>query len=225
MTPNRLTRRTALALAATGPLFLAGLVLHPHAPHASNMTQVAYTQTGQAVWWPAHLFLLSCYVLFALVLFRIARLSELPPSARRVLTVARLIAAVCVLAMLIHLLLPLGRDSVAHSRHGWAFWLKDAVESLDAMWALSAAGVAWALGRAGIVGQGIPALLGVAGGIGFAFFSFLVPLTGFVVPMSFTRSVLHLLPVFGLLMVAWATVGGLTAVARLPRLAMEERVE
>lgn len=223
MTPTRLNRRTALALAATGPLFLAGLVLHPHAPHASNMAQVAYAQTGQVSWWPAHLFLLSCYVLFAHVLFRLSRLGELPPPVQQVLNVARLVAAACVLAMLVHLLLPLGRDGVADSRHGWAFWLKDVVESLDAVWALNAAAVAWTLGRAGIIGQGVSALLGAAGGIGFAFFSFLVPLTGVVVPMGFTRSVLHVLPVFGLLMVAWATTAGLTAFAQRPRVPVEER--
>lgn len=208
MTANRIPKRTAVLLTATGPLFLAGVIIHPHAPHAHDMAQVAYTQTGQVDWWPAHLFLLSSYVLFAVVVFSISRLDDLPSHVRRVLNLTRPIAAFCVLAMFVHLLLPLGRDSVANSNHGWAFWAKDVVESMDGLWALCVAAVAWSLGRAGVVGQGITPLLGVVGGIGFALFSALVPLTGVVVSMQLTRSLLHVLPVFGLLIVAWATVAG-----------------
>lgn len=208
MTADRIAKRTALSLTAAGVLFLAGVILHPHAPNAHDMAQVAYTQTGQADWWPAHLLLLSSYVLFAGVVLSISRAEDVPFPARRVLNLARPIAAFCVLAMLVHLMLPLGRDSVANSHHGWALWVKDFVESLDGVWALCVAAVAWSLGRAGIVGRGIAALLGVIGGIGFAFFSLLVPLTGVVVSMQFTRSILHVVPVFGLLIVAWATVAG-----------------
>jgi len=54
----------------------------------------------------------------------------------------------------------------------------------------------------------------VFGGIGFALFSLFVPLTGVVVSMQFTRSVLHVMPVFGVLSVAWATVAGGIELAR-----------
>lgn len=205
---NRIPKRTAVSLTATGPLFLAGVVIHPHAPDALNMAQVAYTQTGQVDWWPAHVLLLASYVMFAVAIFSISRLEGLPSSVRRVMDFARPIAVVCVLAMFVHLLLPLGRDGVANAQHGWAFWAKDIVESVDGVWALCVAAVAWSLGRAGILGHGITALLGLVGGIGFALFSFLIPLTGVVVSMQFTRSLLHVVPVFGLLIVTWAVVAG-----------------
>ena len=212
-TANRIPKRTAVSLTAAGSLFLAGVIIHPHAPNAQDMAQVAYTQTGQIDWWPAHLLLLSSYVMFAVALFSISRLG-LPSPARKVMAFARPVALFCVVAMLVHLLLPLGRDSVANSHHGWAFWAKDFVESVDGVWALCVAAVAWSLGRAGIIGHGIPALLGLVGGIGFAFFSFLVPLTGVVVSMQFTRSLLHVVPVFGLLIVAWAVVAGVSDLSR-----------
>lgn len=223
MTVQRIPKRTAILLAATGPLFLAGVIIHPHAPNARDMAEVARAQTGQTDWWPAHLLLLSSYVVFAVVLFSISRLDRLPVAARRVLNPARLVAVLCVLAMLVHLLLPLGRDSVAHSHHGWAFWAKDVVEPADGVWALCAAAVAWSLGRAGVVGHRITSLLGIVGGTGFALFSFLVPLTGVVVPMQFTRSLLHVVPVFGLLIVAWATVTGGIGLAQAHLVLADER--
>jgi len=221
-TTNRIGRRTAALLLASGLLFLAGVIIHPHAPDAHDMAEVAHTQTGQADWWPAHLLLLSSYVLFAVVLFEISRQDGVPSRARRVLDLARPIALFCVFAMLVHLLLPLGRDSVANSRHGWAFWAKDLVEGVDGVWALCVAAVAWSLGRAAIVGHRGTALLGVIGGIGFAFFSLLVPLTGVVVSMQFTRSVLPVVPVFGLLIVAWTTVAGGVGLARVPHVAADD---
>jgi hypothetical protein len=216
MTPTRIPKRAAVLLTATGPLFLAGVVIHPHAPDAQNMAQVAYTQTGQGDWWPAHVLLLASYVAFAIVLFSLSRLDALPAAPRRALELARPIAVVCILAMLVHLVLPLGRDSVANSHHGWAFWTKDVVESLDGVWALCVAGVAWSLGRARILGRGITTLLGVVGGIGFALFSFIVPLTDVVVSMQLTRSLLHVVPIFGLLIVAWATVAGSVGLTQAP---------
>ncbi len=186
------------------------------------MAEVAYTQTGQADWWPAHVLLLSSYVLFAAALFSISGLQGLSSPVRRVMHVARPIVVVCVVAMLVHLLLPLGRDSVANSQHGWAFWAKDVVETVDGVWALCVAAIAWTLGRAGILGHGITALLGVVGGIGFALFSFLVPLTDVVVSMEFTRSLLHVVPVFGLLIVAWAVVAGSTGFVRAPVVVADE---
>jgi hypothetical protein len=223
MTEHAAATRTALALIAAGVLFLAGVIVHPHAPGAHDMAEVAYTQTGQGRWWPAHLFLLASYVLFAVVLVRISRLDDLPTLARQVLRLAQPIAAFCVLAMLVHLLLPLGRDSVAHSRHGWAFWTKDVVESVDGLWALCVAAVAWSLNRARILGPSFTALLGVVGGLGFALFSVLVPLTGVVVSMEFTRSLLHVVPIFGLLIVAWATITGGVALAQAPPAFADDR--
>jgi len=167
MRTNQITKRAALLLTATGPTLLVGLILHPHAPMADSMAEVAYTQTGQADWWPAHVLLVSSYVLFALFLSTLRRLPALSSPAQRVLKLAVPLAWFCVLAMFIHLLLPLGRESVANSQRGWAFWVKDVVESVDGVWALCVVVVAWTLGRAGIVGNLLTALLGVAGGSRF----------------------------------------------------------
>jgi hypothetical protein len=211
---HRIAKRTAHSLIATGPLFLGGAIIHPHAPHAGDMAQVAYIQTGQVVWWPAHVLLLFSYLLFAAFLFGISRLGGLPSPAQRVLKFARPIAYVCALAMLVHLLLPLGRDSVANSHHGWAFWAKDAAESADGVWALCVAVVAWSLGRTRIVGNLLTALLGLAGGIGFALFSLFVPLTGVTVSMQFTRSLLEVVPVFAILIAVWAVLAGVSALSK-----------
>ena len=113
--------------------------------------------------------------------------------------------------MVIHLLLPLGRDSVANSQEGWAFWAKDLAESADAVWALVVAAVAWSLGRAGIIGNRLTALLGLAGGLGFAAFSLAVPLTGVLLPMDFTRTLVPVVPIFGILIATWTLAAGAMA--------------
>ena len=208
MAVKTITKGAAAPLTASGLLFLIGAVIHPHAPNAPNMAEVAYTQTGQAAWWPAHLLLLSSYGLFVAFLIRLTRIRDLPYSLERALRFVLPVAWFAILAMTIHLLLPLGRDSVAASHHGWAFWAKDFVESADGVWALGVAAVAWSFGRAGIVGNRLTAVLGLAGGLGFAVFSALVPLTGVLVSMSFTRSVLQIVPLFAILIAAWAVSAG-----------------
>lgn len=201
----------ALSLAASGLLFLIGAIIHPHAPQARDMAEVAYTQTGQVAWWPAHVLLLASYVLFAAFLTSMWRRREPLSAPRGVLKFVLPIAYFGVLAMLIHLFLPLGRDSVANSHFGWALWAKDFAESADGLWALGVAATAWGLGRAGVVGNTALGLVGLAGGVGFALFSIFVPLTGVVVSMQFTRSLLQLVPVAGILIASWALVAGLTA--------------
>jgi hypothetical protein len=209
-TRARSAKPAARSLIGTGVLLLAGVILHPHAPDAHNMAQVAYSQTGETAWWPAHLLLVSNYVLFLRFLVQVSRTDGLPTSTQRVLKVALPIAVICILAMIVHLLLPLGHDSVANSHHGWAFWAKDVVESIDGLWAVCVATVAWTLGRTGAIGGRFTAVLGVAGGIGFALFSILIPLTGVVVSLRFTRLLLPVVPGFAILMVAWAVVTGIS---------------
>lgn len=214
MGANRIAMGAGSWLTASGVAFLVGAVIHPHAPEARDMAEVAYTQTGQIVWWPAHLALLFSYILFAVFLFNLSRVRELPSQLRHVLNWALPVAAFCVLAMLVHLLLPLGRESVSNSQQGWALWAKDIVESADAAWALCVAAVAWSFGRAHVVGNRLTAVLGAVGGLGFAVFSFAVPLTGVVLSMQFTRSVLQVVPVAALLLTAWAVVAGLLVLFR-----------
>lgn len=215
VTRRRPTKRTALSLIGTGLLFLAGVSLHPHAPNAHNMAQVAYLQTGRSNWWPAHVLLLASYLLFVAFLVSVSRAGGISFAVQRVLKLVLPIAVVCVVAMTIHLFLPLGRDSVANSHRGWAFWTKDAVESVDGLWALCVATVAWTLGRARIVGNRLTALLGASGGGGFAVFSIFVPLTGVVVSMDFMRRVLlPVVPMFGMLLVAWAVAAGISALSQ-----------
>lgn len=221
MGANRIAAGAGVSLTASGVVFLIGAVIHPHAPEARDMAEVAYAQTGQIVWWPAHLALLSSYILFAVFLFRLSRVRGLPSKLRHVLKFAVPVAAFCVLAMLVHLLLPVGRESVANSQQGWALWAKDVVESADVAWALCVAAVAWSFGRANVVGNRLTALLGAVGGLGFAVFSFSVPLTGVVLSMQFTRSVLQVVPVAALLVTAWAVVAGLLVLLRRDGLASD----
>ncbi len=207
----RVTKVTALALMATGPLLMVGAIIHPHAPDASNMAEVAYTQTGQTAWWPAHVFLLLGYVAFAIFLLGVSRIDGLPYPVVRVLNIAVPLASLCVVAMVVHLLLPLGRDSVANSNQGWAFWVKDVAESADAVWGLVFAAVAWSLGRTGIVGNRVTAWLGLAGGAGLAAFSIAVPLTGNLLPMDLTRALVTAVPMFGILMLTSSLGAGIMA--------------
>jgi hypothetical protein len=212
----RITRVTAFSLMATGPLLIVGAIIHPHAPDAQNMAEVAYTQTGQAAWWPAHVFLVLSYVAFAAFLFGVSRTDGLPYPVVRVLNIALPLACLCVAAMVVHLLLPLGRDSVAKSNEGWAFWAKDVAESADAVWAMVVAAVAWSLGRAGVVGNRLTASLGLAGALGFAAFSIAVPLTGVLLPMDLTRALVLLAPVSGILIVSWTVGAGIMALSASP---------
>jgi hypothetical protein len=207
----RISKVTAFSLMATGPLLIVGAIIHPHAPDAQSMAEVAYIQTGQAAWWPAHIFLVLSYVAFTAFLFGVSRVDGLPDPVVRVLNIARPLACLCVAAMVVHLLLPLGRDSVANSNEGWAFWAKDLAESADAVWALVVAAVAWSLGRAGIVGNRLTASLGLVGGLGFAAFSIAVPLTGVLLPIDLTRTLVPAAPVFGILSAAWMLGAGARA--------------
>jgi hypothetical protein len=207
----RISKVTAFSLMATGPLLIVGAIIHPHAPDAQSMAEVAYIQTGQAAWWPAHILLVLSYVAFTAFLFGVSRVDGLPDSVVRVLNIARPLACLCVAAMVVHLLLPIGRDSVANSNEGWAFWAKDIAESADAVWALVVAAVAWSLGRAGIVGNRLTASLGLAGALGFAAFSIGVPLTGVLLPMDLTRTLVPLAPVSGILIVSWTVGAGVMA--------------
>ncbi|GAC1571259.1 MAG: hypothetical protein NVS3B18_04250 [Candidatus Dormibacteria bacterium] len=212
--PRAIGRGPALALIATGLLFLVGAIIHPHAPQARDMAEVAYIQTGQGAWWPAHLFLLASYALFAAFLLSMSRRRGLTSASRLILKFALPIACFSVLAMFIHLLLPIGRDSVADSHRGWALWAKDFAEAAEGLWALCVAMAAWQLGRAGIVGNRLTGLLGLGGGIGFALFSFFVPLTGVVVSMQFIRLLLQVVPVTAILIAAWALVAGVLALSK-----------
>jgi hypothetical protein len=214
-----ITKVTALSLVATGPLGTLGSLLHPHAPDATSMAEVAYVQTGQIAWWPAHVLLLLGYVAFALFLLGVSRSDGLPDPVTRVLTVATPIACLCVAAMAVHLLLPVGRDSVVDGHEGWAFWAKDVAESADAVWAVALGVVAWSLGRAGIIGNRMTAALGLAGGLGVAAFSIAVPLTGWLLPMDLTRTLLPAVPVFGILILTWTVSAGVMALAHRPEVA------
>lgn len=217
MNTQSIPKTVVVPLAVSGVLFFVGAVLHPHAPSATNMAQVAYDQTGQTVWWPAHALLLGSYLVFATTILRISRRVQVPASIQKVLDFAIPAAWICVAAMLAHLLLPIGRASVVDSHHGWALWVKDVAEAADALWALVLGVVAWSFGRAGLLGNRVTAVAGVAGAIGFAVFSIVVPLTDTVFPISFTRSLLPIIPVFAVLIAAWAIGTGLMALRR-PRM-------
>ncbi|MGA7271671.1 MAG: hypothetical protein WB239_11410, partial [Acidimicrobiia bacterium] len=187
----------------------------PHAPEARTMAEVLYVQTGPFAWWPAHLFLLTSYVLFAVFVVGVSRVDRLPRPLTRVMRVVLPLAWVCVVAMVVHLLLPLGRDTVANSDHGWILWAKNSAETADAVWALCVAAVAWSLYRAGIGGNRFLGLLGTAGALGFGLFSLVIPLTGFMFPMSFTRLLIPLMPVISVLLTAsWAIGTGLILASR-----------
>ncbi|MFN2464585.1 MAG: hypothetical protein ABR573_11880 [Candidatus Dormibacteria bacterium] len=178
------------------------------------MAQVAYTQTGQVAWWPAHLLFVASYVLFAAFLLGVSRGGVLPSAAQRVLRFALPIAWFCVVAMLIHLALPVTRNSFADSNRDWALGVKDLAELADGLWALCVAAIAWRFGRTGILGNRPVALLGLAGGIGFALFSIMVPLTNVAISMQVTRSVMPVIPVSGILIALWALFAGVSALSR-----------
>jgi hypothetical protein len=206
-TMTAIGRTTGLMLACVGPLLILGGAIHPHAPDAQTMAEVAYVQTGQALWWPAHVCLFAAEALFAAFLLRLARIGGLPVRLARLLRVLVPLAWLSVTAMAVHLLLPLGRDSVADAHQGWAFWVKDAVEGLDAVLAVCILLLAWALRREGIVSSRILGLLGMAGGMVTAVFSVGVPLTPALVPMDVAHALIPAVPIVGVLATASWTIG------------------
>jgi len=214
---TRITKGAALSLAACGPVLLSGVAIHPHAPNAQNMAQVLYIQTEAAEWWPAHALLLTGYVLFAAFLVGASRVTGLPSPLRRVLLVTLPVAWVCVAAMVAHLLLPLGRDSVANSTSGWIMWVKGTAESMDGVWALCVVAIAWSLARASLAGGWLVGSLGMVGGILVAAFSFAIPLTGVLISVDTMKSLIPAFPMSGaLLSTAWAVATGV-ALARTPQ--------
>lgn len=208
-------RTTALMLASVGPLIVVGGAIHPHAPDAQTMAEVAYVQTGQAIWWPAHVCLFAAEVLFATFLLRLARTRGLPPRLARLLPVMVPLAWLSATAMAVHLLLPVGRDSVADAHQGWAFWVKDVVEGFDAVFAGCLVVLAWALWREGVVSSRVLGLLGMAGGTVVALFSLAIPLTPALVPMALAHALIPAVPVVGVLATAsWAVGSGVHLVPR-----------
>lgn len=209
-----INRTTALMLVAVGPLAVAGGAIHPHAPDAQTMAAVAYVQTGQVTWWPSHVCLLAAEALFAAFLVRLSRENGLSPRTAHLLRVLVPLAWLAVGAMVVHLLLPLGRDSVAGGHLGWAFWVKDVVEGLDAVFAGCMVLVAWALWRDGIVSSRILGLLGMAGGTVFLVFSLGIPLTPTLISMDVAHALIPAVPVVGVLASASWAIGSGVRLAR-----------
>jgi hypothetical protein len=209
---TRLSRPAALSLTASAPLLILGVAIHPHAPEAHTMPDVLYVQSGQSAWWPAHVFLLAGELLFAVFLVSLSRAPGLPVPLARALRVLLPVVWACVAAMVIHLLLPLGRDSVADSAHGWDFWVKDVAETMDAVYALCLAAVAWLLYRNRVADSRPLALVGVVGATWFGLFSLGIPLTGVVWTADDFHTLIPGVPAVGVLLTAtWAIGTGLIA--------------
>lgn len=202
-----LSRAGALSLTASAPLFVLGVAIHPHAPEAHTMADVLYVQSGQSDWWPAHLCLLAGEALFAAFLVSLSRAAGLPGPLARALRVLVPVAWAGVVGMVMHLLLPLGRPSVADSSSGWDFWVKDVAETMDAVYAFCVALVAWQLYRNRVADSRLLALLGIVGATWFGLFSLGIPLTGLLWTADDVQSLIPAAPVVGVLLTAAWMIG------------------
>jgi hypothetical protein len=193
-----INRTTALMLVAVGPLAFVGGAIHPHAPGAQTMAEVAYVRPDRRPGGP-----LMCACSRGGVLRRLPR--QALPGERAVTTDGPTAAGAGPARVAGRggdgrpPALPLGRDSVAGGHLGWAFWVKDVVEGLDAVFAGCMVMVAWALWRDGIVSSRILGLLGMAGGTVFLVFSLGIPLTPALISMDVAHALIPAVPVVGVL--------------------------
>jgi hypothetical protein len=214
---NTIKRSTAVCLLAVGPLIFVGGAIHPHAPDAHTMPQVLWVQTGQAIWWPAHVCLLAGETLFAVFLLKLSRTGGVPNPLSSALRILVPVAWACVVGMGMHLLLPIGRDSVVDSRYGWDFWVKDIGETVDAIWAMSVGVVAWVLYRNHVLTSRWLVAVGVAAGTCLGAFSLAIPLTGALWTADAFQPLLPAVPLIATLLTAgWATGAGVILLRRKP---------
>lgn len=199
--------RTAALFAAGAVAFNVGGALHPNDDGRGDKAQQLHDMLLKSTWYPAHVGLLLSFALFTLA-FAACRRLPLSHPTRRVLRGLTVVSAVTTVAMVPHLLAPLGADHVV-SRHSPMTVFMTIDETLvDAPWALGVAVLAVVAGLAADLGNRISAVLGLVGGVCFALAAVTIP---------FVDTFDGLFPVGGMGITLWALSVALVGLLRRPR--------
>lgn len=187
----------AIAALTGGALaFNLGGALHPNDGGVGNKVAQLHSMLLQSSWYPSHLGLLFSFALFTVAFLRLSGRMELAPVTRRILRVMALVSILTTVAMVPHLLAPLGADSIADGQSSALSVFMTIDETLvNAPWAIGIALLALVAGVTRDLGNRVTAVIGMVGGASFAVAAISIP---------FTDALDGLFPVGGMGVTLWA---------------------
>lgn len=166
------------ALAAAALAFNLGGALHPNDGGQGGKVDQLHDMLLHGTWYASHLSLLASFSLFTVAFPWLQRRRVLAPGTRRTVRVIAVVSAVTTVAMVPHLLAPLGADSLANGQLNALSSFMTIDETLaDAPWALGVATLALVAGVGGDLGNRVTAVAGVVGGVSFAAAAVTIPFT------------------------------------------------
>lgn len=187
----------AIAALTGGALaFNLGGALHPNDGGVGNKVVQLHSMLLQSSWYPSHLGLLFSFALFTVAFLRLPGRMELAPVTRRIVRVMALVSILTTVAMVPHLLAPLGADSIADGQSSALSVFMTIDETLvNAPWAIGIALLALVAGVTRDLGNRVTAVIGMVGGASFAAAAISIP---------FTDALDGLFPVGGMGVTLWA---------------------
>lgn len=169
---------TIAALTGAAVTFNLGGALHPNDDGTGTKVVQLHHMLLQGSWYPSHLCLLASFGLFAIAFLRLQRRPGQEPVTRRLVRVMAVVSALTTVAMVPHLLAPLGAGSIADGQSSALSVFMAIDETLvDAPWALGISLLALVAGMTGNLGNRVTAIVGTAGGLGFAAAAVTIPFT------------------------------------------------
>ena len=169
----------AIAALAGGALaFNLGGALHPNDGGVGNKVVQLHSMLLQSSWYPSHLGLLFSFALFTVAFLRLPGRMELAPVTRRIVRVMAVVSILTTVAMVPHLLAPLGADSIADGQSSALSVFMTIDETLvNAPWAIGIALLALVAGVTRELGNRVTAVIGMVGGASFAAAAISIPFT------------------------------------------------
>ncbi|GGO92856.1 hypothetical protein GCM10011584_30230 [Nocardioides phosphati] len=168
---------TIAALVGAAVAFNVGGALHPNDSGTGNKVAQLHDMLLDGAWYPSHVGLLVSFALFSVALARLHH-HPLAPATRRTAGVMVVVSAATTVAMVPHLLAPLGAASLADGQQSALSVFMTIDETLaDAPWAVGIALLALVGGVATDLGNRVTAVLGVVGGLCFAAAAVTIPFT------------------------------------------------
>lgn len=169
---------TSAALVGAAVAFNLGGALHPNDGGTGNKVAQLHDMLIHSTWWPSHLGLLASFALFTVSFLRLAERLEVAPVTRRIIRVMAMLSALTTVAMVPHLLAPLGADSITDGQSSALSVFMTIDETLvDAPWAIGVALLALVAGITGDLGNRVTAVVGMVGGASFAAAAVTIPFT------------------------------------------------
>jgi hypothetical protein len=169
---------TMAALLGAAVAFNVGGALHPNDGGTGDKVAQLHDMLLHSAWYPAHLSLLASLGLFTVAFARLPGRLELAPLTQSTVRLMTVASALTTVAMVPHLLAPLGADSLADGRSNALSVFMTIDETVaDAPWAFGVALLALVAGVAGDLGNRVTAIVGVVGGVSFAAAAVTIPFT------------------------------------------------